>query len=394
MKTKRLEDKLVKKTLKPMKKKDNIKDLNNGDSNDNEYSKDLSIENNEEIIFKLENRFLESMEELCPLFKEKRFVIAFSGGADSFALLELCLRYIPKNNLLTATMDHAIRDNSSEETLKALSLIKDRGLNSLSVRIKVPEIAMERKKGVEEAGRKARYAFLEDARKEFNGDYIMTGHQLDDLSESILLKLIKGGGPGGLIGVNSKSGRILRPLLSFRADELRNYLTLKGVKWLEDPSNLDTKYRRNLVRGKVIPLLLSINPKVKEALGRLSAISSIEEDFWEENLDELQNTLVLRRDTTYNSTYLIDEEGFSKLHLALKRRLLGRLLRKIMISLPGGGEPLSLRSVDLAISFISSGKRGGIDLPGGRRVERRGLLIHLGKASRFLSKETGELPLP
>jgi tRNA(Ile)-lysidine synthase len=333
------------------------------------------------------------MESLLPGYKESRFVVAFSGGADSLCLLMLSAGLIEKDRLVSATLDHGIRDGSAEETQKALEIAESLGVKGVSLRADIPLLSKERKKGVEEAGRFARYEFLERVRLEYGCDYILTGHQKDDLAETILGKLIRGGGPGASASIRGVSGKIIRPLLVFEANELRELLNLSNIKPFLDSTNFDLRYGRNYIRAKLMPLLLSINPKVKDALLRLSSISSSEEDFWEERLDRISETIVLKRRIKSDVYYLIEEDGFKMLHTAEKRRLIGRLLRRIPINLPGGGEPTVLQSAETALNFIESHAKGGLDLPGGRRVSREGLLISLGPASRLRAEHGTKAPL-
>ena len=225
----------------------------------------------------LQGRFRLSMEKLLPDFLGKKYVIAFSGGPDSAALLHLCLGLFDRESLLSATLDHAIRKNSAEETEKAVKTARDLGLAAVSERADVPALANERKKGLEEAGRLARYEFLERIRSLYGFDYVLTGNHGDDLAETIVGKIAKGGGPGGLAGALGRSGSVLRPLLPFGKEELLAFLKENSIGYLEDETNRDLKHRRNFIRARVMPELRAINPRIREALGRLSIIAAGDE---------------------------------------------------------------------------------------------------------------------
>jgi hypothetical protein len=85
----------------------------------------------------------------------------------------------------------------------------------------------------------------------------------------------------------------------------------------------------------------------------------------------------------YSGRFEVDLAGFLELHAAERRRLLGRLIRKVRLPGASGGEPPQLASVESALSFVMSGKTGGVDLPSGRRIERRGGSLYIGPASRY-----------
>ena len=82
---------------------------------------------------------------------------------------------------------------------------------------------------LEDAGRRARYAFLERAAAELSASAIATGHTLDDQAETFLLQLIRGAGPRGLSGIGPNVGLVRRPLLDIRREEIREWLAAEGI---------------------------------------------------------------------------------------------------------------------------------------------------------------------
>ncbi|MDR2351820.1 MAG: tRNA lysidine(34) synthetase TilS, partial [Deltaproteobacteria bacterium] len=240
----------------------------------------------------LEPRFLAELKRLEPNYKDMSFIIAFSGGRDSLALAHLMKRAIVPENLTLLHLDHKIREESLKDAHECLNLAEGLGLRFVLKTKDVLELAKERGKGVEEAGRAARYEALEEERRQRNANYIVTAHHADDLSETMLFNLIRGAGPGGFKGIASKSHNIIRPLLPILRDEITKALTEEKLSWIEDASNLSHKHKRNFLRLEVLPLLIELNPKLKEAFWRLSVITDAEEDFWDKTLDGLMSSLV------------------------------------------------------------------------------------------------------
>ncbi|MDR2339054.1 MAG: tRNA lysidine(34) synthetase TilS [Deltaproteobacteria bacterium] len=324
-------------------------------------------------------RFKEEMSSLVPGFAGSSYVLGFSGGPDSLALCFLMAKLVPKGRVLAFHVDHGLRPGSQEEALRAKGLAAALGVGFDTLAIDVRSLAAERGKGLEEAGRAARYGALESARLAFGADYVVTAHHADDLTETILLKLVKGAGPGGLVGIPPKSGRLLRPLLGFSKSELLELAKAPGLSWVEDPSNGDLSLPRNLLRHEVLPLLRKLNPHLNQAFARASLIARAEEGLWEDRLSLLFPRLLTPEG---GGSFLLDLKAFGELSLAERRRLMGRALRLVPGIGKGGGEPLGLASVQMALDFIASGGRGGVDLPAGRRIERKGERALLRTASR------------
>jgi tRNA(Ile)-lysidine synthase len=127
----------------------------------------------------------------------------------------------------------------------------------------VPAVAESLKIGVEEAGRKLRYEFLQTiARQGFQR--IATGHTLDDNLESMLLHLTRGTGMRGLCGIPMQRDNIIRPILFVSRQRTHDYCEQNGIPYVSDSYNEDESYARNLVRARVVSELKGINPAVAE----------------------------------------------------------------------------------------------------------------------------------
>lgn len=125
----------------------------------------------------------------------------------------------------------------------------------------------------EEYARDVRYSMLSDIAEKNEYDLIATAHNLEDNAETVLMRLFQGSGIVGLRGIMCKRDNIIRPLRICSIDEIKKYLADKHIKWREDLSNNDMRYRRNYVRAKISPLIKAGFPSYAEALHGLGVVS-------------------------------------------------------------------------------------------------------------------------
>jgi len=116
------------------------------------------------------------------------------------------------------------------------------------------------------AARELRYSWFEEVRKENQYDLIAVAHNLNDNIETLIINLTRGTGLAGLSGMRVINNRIIRPLLFASRKEISDYCNINGINYREDKSNADTKYIRNKIRHKVIPILKEINPSIETTL--------------------------------------------------------------------------------------------------------------------------------
>ena len=205
-----------------------------------------------------------------------RVGLAVSGGSDSVALAFLMTRGGKKKNaakrFVVLHVDHGLRPESKEEYRFVRSLAKRLGVPFKGVHAKVTR---RRGESLEMAARRVRLAFFSKCTKELHLAAIATGHHMDDVAETFLMKLRR----ASLSGIREKSAvgeiRFVRPLLGCRDAELKDYLAKYGEKWREDASNDDVSIERNKVRHEVIPFLeKTLDAHLVEHLYRISLFAS------------------------------------------------------------------------------------------------------------------------
>ena len=292
-------------------------------------------------------------------------VLAVSGGPDSTALLHgaAALSKDRSWRLTVAHLDHALRASSAHEAAAVAAAAADLGLPAEVRRADVAALAAAEHRSLEDAGRQARYRFLEEVATGLGpGALIATAHTADDAAETILLRLARGSGLRGLRGIPARRGRIVRPLLHARRSVLRAALDAAGIAYVTDPSNADLAHARNRVRGELLPGLERLNPAVVEALARFGRLAADDDDL----LDALAAAeLARRRD---------GEDGSIDWHRP-PARALGRRVMRLAI-----GDPAPSAERIEALLDGAEGPRGGIaiELGGGRGASVRERRIRLG----------------
>jgi tRNA(Ile)-lysidine synthase len=336
--------------------------------------------------------FQASLETLEPAWRNGKFLVAYSGGLDSTALLQLTARLLPPAQSAAAHLNHGWRGPAADrDQAFAARAAAELGLAFFTEKGDPAGLARRRKKGLEEAARLVRYDFLARAARDWGADFVLTAHQADDQAETVLMNLLRGAGPGGLAGIpprRSLDGRlaVLRPLLAFSRETLRAWLTARGLAWLEDESNQDTRFWRNAVRGELLPGLKKWNPRLLESLGRSAAILRAEEDFWRDHLAELWPRVVRAESP---SEIEMDRRLLAVLSLAERRRLVYAGLTGIQRALGLVNEPVTFASVDTALGLAALERHRGLDLPGGVRASAEGPVLRLAVASRLAARGSG-----
>ena len=259
---------------------------------------------------KLTERFEEKFPALRAQTGKGAVLAAFSGGADSTALLLLLdgLRKKTPFDLWAMHVHHGLRgEEADRDELFCRSLCEERGIRYLCERVDVRAYAEKEKKSVEEAARILRYRALERAANE-RGACIVTAHHAGDQLETMLFRIARGCGGAGLSGIPERRGAIVRPLLCFTKDELLAFLAERGQDWVTDSTNDIDDCARNGIRHKAIPALREVCPEAEKNAASLARR--------------------LREDEEYLSSLLpegpIDGETLASLPAPLRKRAIAR----------------------------------------------------------------------
>ncbi|MEX1039440.1 MAG: tRNA lysidine(34) synthetase TilS [Pirellulaceae bacterium] len=215
--------------------------------------------------------------------------MAVSGGADSVALAhglvalrtQLPSRETVRGELILAHFNHRLRQQESDEDQRFVQGLAER-LGCQAQIEGAPSGWQNQSReglGTEGAARMLRYAFLQRVATSVSARYVVTAHHRDDQVETVLLRLFRGTGVGGLAGMSasrelSPGVGLVRPLLGISRAEIRDYLHAANLDFREDLSNNDPRFTRNRMRNRVLPLLRKeFGCEVDEAISRLAKLA-------------------------------------------------------------------------------------------------------------------------
>ncbi len=220
-------------------------------------------------------QFAEQLRALPWLRPGLRVGVGVSGGADSVALLTLLTRMRAELGVVASAVhfNHRLRGKASDTDENFVAALAEKFGVTLHVgRADVAGKAKREKANLEDAARRARYGFFARLAERGVVDVVATAHTMDDQAETVLAHILRGTGIAGLAGIHPVAEHVVRPLLTFRREELRKFLRAQKQSWREDATNRDTTRVRARMRKKLLPLLAKeFNPAVIEHVAGLAA---------------------------------------------------------------------------------------------------------------------------
>ncbi|WP_178116685.1 tRNA lysidine(34) synthetase TilS [Pseudomonas sp. L-22-4S-12] len=208
---------------------------------------------------------------LQPWLAAPAWRVALSGGLDSTVLLHLLVRLRERESLPALGAIHV--HHGLQAAADAWPAHCRQLCAALGVPLRVEYVQVEAGASLERAAREARYAAF--ARHLGAGELLLTGQHRDDQAETLLFRLLRGAGVRGLAGMPARRalgrGQLLRPLLGVSRAELQAYAEQQGLRWVEDPSNADSRLARNFLRHEVLPPLARHWPQALQNLARSAA---------------------------------------------------------------------------------------------------------------------------
>jgi tRNA(Ile)-lysidine synthase len=276
-----------------------------------------------------------------------KVIAAVSGGPDSMALLHI-LRDLSLEldfSIVAAHVNHGLRPQAVQEQEFVEKQCRRWQIPYFSKTVDVRGLAHQSKTSLEDAGRQARYGFFHELLQELGADVIATAHHQDDQAETVLIHLLRGAGMQGLRGIVPRNGKVVRPLLQHRKQDLLIYLQENRIDYCIDQSNRDEDFLRNRIRHQLIPLLQQeYNPQIIENLSRLAEIIRAENELLQQTMQRYWPQLVCAQD---ESGVEMDAEGFKVLPLAAQRRL-----AMMALSTVGGPEGWEAKDVEKVLGLL------------------------------------------
>ena len=223
--------------------------------------------------------FSQALDRLRAASPHDPLAIACSGGLDSMALLHLSARYAREHGVALHVLHvhHGLSSNADAWRDHVEAACASIGARFDARRVDVKSSGT----GTEAAARKLRYAALGAMCQAHDIKLMLTAHHLDDQAETVLLQLLRGSGTAGLSGMDAANSApdllgnpvlvMARPLLQHSRAELEQYASAHSLTWVEDESNLDSRFARNALRHQVIPALAQAFPGFQQRFARSAA---------------------------------------------------------------------------------------------------------------------------
>ena len=339
--------------------------------------------------------------------------VAVSGGADSVALLYLLKELSPELGiqLCVAHVNHQLRGAESEGDEQFVrELARRLGLVCHVERVRASE-ASDSGQNLEQACREARLDFFDGLRRTGVVARVATGHTMDDQAETVLFRLLRGAGPGGLAGVlpETREG-LIRPMLGVRRTEIREWLRERGIGWREDSTNGDTRFARNRIRSGLLPQLEhEWNPRVSVLLAQTAELAREDEEYLAGEAERWAGELVTRQ---RDGAVVMEVEKLREAGPAMSRRV----IRSVIGGLKGDLRGIEFEAIRRIEELCQSGEGSGrLQIPGvdvmrsfdwvrlvkmGLPVEPRNWSVEIPGAGRYRSPggelvlEQGDTDLP
>jgi len=294
-------------------------------------------------------------------------ILGFSGGKDSTALLILLneLKKEIKFNLIAAYLNHNIRTDFKEEETYVKNFCRKLKIQLVTENQDVPSISAKNKINLESAASITRYDFLNRVSKNYDRSIIATAHSKSDLTETFIMKLLRGTGSLGLSSIfEQKNSNIIRPLLFFSEEDILSFLDRNRIKYYKDSSNDNTDFLRNRIRKTIIPKLKDIEPKLEDHILITSGILRTENNYFKE-----KSEIVLKNSIQLN--VILPASAVLNEHPAIQNHILREYIRIIKGNL-----------FNITFNHIDAFKRrivgeGGISLPGIKLMIKKGFIYPL-----------------
>ncbi len=280
-------------------------------------------------------------------------IVALSGGPDSMSLLHGLMALKDRFNLrlYAAHVNHMLRGEDSDKDEEGCrEFCSDYGIEFFSKRIDIDTMAQEKNISHEMAGREARYEFFIELKNKLGADKIALAHNLNDQAETILMRLMRGTGLEGLVGIKAVRDYIyIRPLINVARKEIEKYCEENNLPVRVDKTNFESIYSRNKVRLELIPYIEEhFNEDIISTLNRMSTLVKIDEDYITENaLKFFQKYCDIKADRV-----IIYNDAFN-----LHEAILSRIIRRALLNIKGNMYNLENIHIDNIIS-VQKGSTG------------------------------------
>lgn len=309
----------------------------------------------------MKEKVLKYIKENSMVVKGDRILVALSGGPDSVCLLNILhsLKEILDISIYAAHINHCLRgEEALKDELYSEKLCEGLDIPFYSRSVDINEISKTRGISTEMAGREERYAFFNELKQELGLDKIAIAHNLNDQAETIIMRIMRGTGLEGLVGIKPVRDEIyIRPILCLSRKEIEEYCEKEALDPRIDKSNYEDIYSRNKIRLKAIPFIEeNFNKDIVTTLNRLSYMCNIDNEFIENIVqDKFIDFCYYNNDSLY-----IKKEAFNE-----KESIITRVVRKALMEFSSVYHNFEMKHIYDIIYFQKGNTGKSIDLPNG-----------------------------
>ena len=279
----------------------------------------------------LKEKVLETIIKYNLIESGDKIVLGVSGGPDSITMLDILYSLIKNNkldvNICVAHVNHGIRENAKLDEEYVKEYCEKKNIELFINHSDVPNLAKEKKTGLEETGRKVRYEFFSEVLEKTKSNKIAIAHNQNDRVETILMNTLRGAGLSGLKGIEPKQSIYIRPLIECDRTEIEEYAKEHKLNPRIDESNFDNTYTRNKIRNEVIPYIKKeFNPNFNSTILRLSDIVKEDLNFINRIVESEYNKILLEEN---KEEIILDLNGFNELDVVIKKGIILLCINKI-----------------------------------------------------------------
>ncbi|AKN33023.1 PP-loop domain protein [Clostridium carboxidivorans P7] len=291
--------------------------------------------------------------------KGDKVIVAVSGGPDSMSLLHILysLRKQLNIELCAAHVNHCLRGNESDKDEEYVKEFCEKlNIEFRSKSVDINKIMKMQNISCESAGRNARYDFFNDLKKELNAQKIAIAHNANDQAETILMRIMRGTGLEGLVGIKAVRDNIfVRPLIDVTRHEIEEYCCKENINPRIDKTNLETIYSRNKVRLELIPYIQeNFNKDIIKVLNRLSDTIKIDNEY----LETVAKEKFKKYCDIQGEKVIISKEAFLE-----NEAIITRIIRKALYEVTGNLNNFEKIHIYDIINIQSRSTGKNIDLP-------------------------------
>lgn len=225
--------------------------------------------------------------------KNDRILLALSGGVDSVVLAELLLELGYTFSAAHCNF-HLRAEESNRDADFVVKWAERNGVELFVQDFDTYGYMQEKGISLEMAARELRYSWFENIMQENQFDYLLTAHHADDSAETFFINLLRGTGIAGLHGILPKNGSIVRPLLFATRKSILDYAESRNIQFVEDSTNSETKFLRNKIRHRVIPVLKEISPDFDSVIRKNIERLRDTETIFRSAIEKVKDEIIIR----------------------------------------------------------------------------------------------------